>query len=288
MVADHLLYDVEDGVATITLNRPEQFNAVTTEMIADLVRLFDRTDEDDDVRAVIVTGSGRAFCAGADLAGGEGAFDFAGGETQGSEDYLHRDSGGMFTLRVLRSVKPVIAAINGHAVGFGASMTLPMDFRVVADDAKLGFVFGSRGIVTDGAASWFLPKIVGLPRALDWCLTGRVFGPNEALEAGLVRSLHPADQVLEAARGIARSIAEGVAPMSAVFMRQLLWQNAGAETPMSAHRVESKALSVTGRGTDAREGVRAFIEKRPPQWSQRFTQDAPSWFPWVDEERFEQ
>ena len=282
-----MLYEVEDGVATITLNRPEQFNAVTTEMIADLIGLLDRTDEDDDVRAVVVTGSGRAFCAGADLAGGEGAFDFTGGDIQGSEEHRHRDSGGMFTLRVLRSVKPVIAAINGHAVGFGASMTLPMDFRVVADNAKLGFVFGSRGIVTDGAASWFLPKVVGLPRALDWCLTGRVFGPDEALEAGLVRSVHPADQVLEAALAIARSIAADVAPMSAVFMRQLLWRNAGADTPMPAHRVESMALSETGRGTDAREGVRAFIEKRSPQWSQRFTQDVPHWFPWVDEEVFE-
>ena len=188
---------------------------------------------------------------------------------------------------MLRSLKPVIAAINGHAIGFGASMTLPMDFRLVADDAKLGFVFAARGIVPDGASSWFLPKIVGLPQALDWCLTGRRFDAAEALRAGLVRQVLPSSDVLGAATELAHLIRDQVAPVSAVLTRQLLWQNVGASGPMAAHRVESAGIELTGGGADAREGVAAFRDKRVPVWTQRFSQDAPDWFPWAAEESFD-
>lgn len=275
MTQSEVLYEVADGVAVISMNRPEAFNAITPEMITAMIEAFDESDRDDDVRAVVVTGTGRAFCAGADLSAGADTFSFP-------DD--HRDSGGIFTLRVMRSLKPVIAAINGHAIGFGASMVLPMDFRIVAEDAKLGFVFGARGIVPDGASSWFLPKIVGLPTALDWCLTGRRFDADEALRVGLVQQALPASDVMDAAFAIAHSIRDQVAPISAVLTRQLLWQNAGAPDPKAAHAIESAALALTGSGIDAQEGVAAFSERRNPTWRQRFTEDAPDWFPWFSQD----
>ena len=247
-----LIYDVDRGVATITLNRPERLNAFTGTMLGELLEAFDATDADDEVRAVIVTGAGRAFSAGADLGAGGAAFRST---TDIGRGPAPRDTGGQLVLRIFRSLKPVIAAINGSAVGVGASMTLPMDIRVLAEGSKVGFVFAARGIVPDAASSWFLPRIVGINRALEWCLTGRVFSAAEALEGGLVRSVHPAEEVVPVATELAREIAANVAPVSAVITRQLLWQMLGADHPMVAHRVDSLAIYDTGRLADAAEGV---------------------------------
>ena len=276
-----IAYAVADGVATITLNRPDRLNAFNRTMFAELLEAFDATDTDDDVRAVVVTGAGRAFCAGADLEAGGATFDQ--GNQAVATGPAPRDTGGELVLRIFRSLKPVIAAINGPAVGVGASMTLPMDIRVLAEEAKVGFVFAARGIVPDGAASWFLPRVVGINQALEWCLTGRVFPATEALAGGLVRSLHPADQILSVATELAREIAANVAPVSAVITRQLLWQMLGADHPMAAHRIDSQAIFDTGRMADATEGVTAFLEKRPARWSLTPGKDLPAWFPWASE-----
>ena len=275
-----LTYAVADGVATITLNRQERLNAFDRTMCAELLDAFDATDADDGVRAVVVTGAGRAFCAGADLGAGGRTFR---SDIDIGEGPAPRDRGGELVLRIFRSLKPVIAAINGSAVGVGASMTLPMDIRILAEGAKVGFVFAARGIVPDGAASWFLPRIVGINQALEWCLTGRVFPASEALAGGLVRSLHPAEAIVPVATELAREIAANVAPVSAVITRQLLWQMLGADHPMAAHRVDSRAIYDTGRLADAAEGVTAFLEKRPARWTLTPSNDLPDWFPWRPE-----
>lgn len=278
----HLLFDICDGVAVLTLNRPDRLNAVNTEMVLELAAAFDITDHDDDVRAVVLTGAGRAFCAGADLSSDSGAFD------QGhSGSRSGRDTAGVVALRVYRSLKPVIAAINGAAVGFGASLTLPADFRLAADGAKLGFPFGARGIIPDGTSSWFLPRIVGVPRAVDWLLTARMFDSREALESGLVRSLHPAEEVLPAALDLAGVIARDVSPQSAVLTRHLVWSMLGASHPMEAHRFESVGLAHATSGPDAREGVEAFLEKRVPTWPVDVSKRLPNWFPWMKEPPYE-
>lgn len=280
---DAVTYSVDDGVATITLNRPGRLNALNGEMYKGILDAFDGSDSDDNVRAVIVTGAGRAFCAGADLSSGSQTFDYGARDTSGE---AHRDRGGMLVLRIFRSLKPVIAAINGPAVGVGISMTLPMDIRVMSDTARAGFVFGARGIVPDGAASWFLPRIVGINQALEWCLTGRVFTAAEALGGGLVRTVCPPDEVVPTATRLAREIAANVAPVSAVLTRQLLWQMLGAAHPMEAHRIDSRAIQYTGRMADASEGVAAFLEKRPANWSLQPSKDLPEWFPWRPEPPF--
>jgi enoyl-CoA hydratase/carnithine racemase len=276
---DTIIYDVADHVATITLNRPEHLNAFNRPMCDELVACFDKSDADDSVRAVIVTGAGRAFCAGADLAPRDQTF----ATKAHSDGRAERDGGGLVTLRIFRSLKPVIAAINGPAVGVGASMTLPMDIRILADTAKVGFVFAARGIVPDAAASWFLPRIVGINQALEWCLTGRVFRADEALAGGLVRSVHPAGEVLEVATALAREIATNVAPVSAVLTRQLLWQMLGADHPIVAHRLDSQGIADLGRTADCAEGITAFLEKRPAEWSLAPSRDLPAWFPWSSE-----
>jgi enoyl-CoA hydratase/carnithine racemase len=276
-----ILYQVEDRVATITLNRPDRLNAFTTQMARDLLAVFDETDADDEVRAVIVTGAGRSFCAGADLESGGATFDHAREAEDG--DTAARDTGGLVSLRIFRSLKPVIGAINGPAVGVGASMTLPMDVRLMADHTKMGFVFSARGIVPDAAASWFLPRVVGISQAAEWCLTGRVFPATEALAGGLVRSLHPADELLDAAGALGREMATNVAPVSAVITRQLLWRMLGAAHPMEAHRVDSRAIAQTGSMADAVEGVTSFLGKRRPEWKLRPSQDIPDWYPWWEE-----
>jgi enoyl-CoA hydratase/carnithine racemase len=248
-------------------------------MQRELITAIDQADADDDVRAVIVTGAGRGFCAGADLEGGGDTF-------RGGDDAAegHRDGGGQFTLRLFDSRKPVIAAINGPAVGVGATMTLAMDVRLAADDAKLGFVFARRGIVPEACSSWFLPRIVGISRAMEWVATGRVFDAGEALEAGLVRSVHEPDELLPAAYALAREIADNAAPVSVALARQMLWRMLGASSPMEAHRVDSQAMVSRGKSRDVQEGVAAFLEKRPAQFPDQVSTDLPAFFPWWTDE----
>jgi enoyl-CoA hydratase/carnithine racemase len=282
---------VADGIATITLNRPDKLNAFTARMRDELIAAFDATDADDAVRAVIVTGAGRAFCAGADLSSGGQTFDYAARNEAAREEArigdVYRDGGGMVTLRIYRSLKPVIAAVNGAAVGIGLTMQLPMDMRLASTDARFGFVFARRGITPEAASSWFLPKLVGMQTALEWCFTGRVFGAQEALERGLVRSLHAPDELLPAAHALAREIADHSAPVSVALTRQMLWRMAGADHPMVAHRIDSRAIQSRGASADAREGVSAFLDKRPAVYPNKVSTDMPGFFPWWDEPRFE-
>lgn len=277
-----------DGIALITLDRPDQLNAFTSVMQDELIAAFDRTDADDAVRAVVVTGRGRAFCAGADLSFGRQTFDYAARAEQATgrmAGELHRDGGGLVVLRIFASLKPVVAAINGPAVGIGASMTLPMDARLSTPDARIGFVFSRRGLVPDAAASWFLPRVVGVDTALEWCFSGRVFPASEALERRLVRALHPADELVPAARKLARSMVSDSAPVSIALTRQLIWRMLGAADPMDAHRADSRALMTLGASGDVREGVTAFLEKRPARFPLRVSTDLPDiWARWPDKE----
>jgi enoyl-CoA hydratase/carnithine racemase len=278
MEFEEILTQIDDGVLTITLNRPERLNAWTPTMAAELMQAFDLADAEDDVRVVIVTGAGRGFCAGADLARGGETFDWRGRESDGP---VPRDNGGRLTLRVFESTKPVIAAINGPAVGIGATMTLPMDIRLAADSARFGFVFTRRGIVPEACSSWFLPRIVGISRAMEWVATGRVFPAREALEGGLVRSLHPAEGLLEAAHALAREIVEHTAPVSVALARRMLWTMLGAEHPMLAHRADSRGMFLRGQSADAVEGITAFLEKRPAVFPDRVSDGLPDVFPGV-------
>jgi enoyl-CoA hydratase/carnithine racemase len=277
-------YEVADHVATVTLSRPDRLNAFTRTMGHELIAAFDRSDADDDVRAVIVTGAGRGFCAGADLAAGGDTF--AGRRSDDADDLGgNRDLGGEVSLRIFRSLKPVIAAVNGPAVGVGVTMTLPMDIRLASADAKFGFVFARRGIVPEAASSWFLPRVVGISQALEWTFSGRVFGADEALAGRLVRSVHAADALLDAARAIAAEIAEHSAPVSVALTRQMLWRMLGAEHPMSAHRADSRAMLARGGMDDVQEGVASFFEKRAPAFTDSVSRDLPDPFPeWTEPE----
>jgi enoyl-CoA hydratase/carnithine racemase len=282
---EELLYGVEDGVLTITLNRPEKHNAFTPRMLLEMIEAFDRADADDNVRAVVVTGAGRAFCAGADLSGGGGTFD----PSQGSRPETleeHRDGGGLLTLRIYESKKPVIAAINGPAVGVGATMTLPMDVRLASDNARMGFVFTKRGIVPEACSSWFLPRVVGISQAAEWVYTGRIFPAQEALAARLVSRVVPPAELLPAARALAREMAEGTSAMSVALARQLMWKMLGADHPMEAHKIDSKCIYWMGRSPDAAEGVTSFLEKRPPQFKLKPSSDMPEFYPWWTERKF--
>jgi enoyl-CoA hydratase/carnithine racemase len=271
-------YEIADGVLTITLNRPDRLNAWTPTMQRELIEAIDRADADDDVRAIVFTGAGRAFCAGADLEGGGSTFDWREREAGGGGE-VPRDGGGTFTLRLFDCTKPLIAAINGPAVGVGLTMTLAMDVRLAAEDSKMGFVFARRGIVPEACSSWVLPRIVGIGQAMEWVSTGRVFGAQEALAGGLVRSLHPKDEVLGAARALGREIADNTAPVSVALARQLLWTMLGAEHPMEAHRADSRAMLARGQSADAREGVTAFLEKRDAEFPDRVSEGLPAIFP---------
>jgi enoyl-CoA hydratase/carnithine racemase len=273
---EQILSDVVDGILTITMNRPDRLNAWTPTMARELMSAFDRADADDDVRVVIVTGSGRGFCAGADLSSGGDTFD---PRRRGSTDGVPRDTGGKFTLRVFESTKPVIAAINGPAVGVGATMTLPMDIRLAADSARMGFVFARRGIVPEACSSWFLPRLVGISRAMEWVATGRVFDAHEALQAGLVRSVHAGDELLAVARGLAAEIVDNTAPVSVALARRMLWTMLGAEHPMLAHRADSRAMFYRGQSADVVEGVTSFLEKRPPSFTDRVSDGLPDILP---------
>ncbi len=276
MLLEQIATDVESGILTITLNRPERLNAWTETMARELMATFDEADANDDVRVIIVTGAGRGFCAGADLERGGSTFDWREREATGA---VPRDNGGQFTLRVFESTKPVIAAINGPAVGVGATMTLPMDIRLASESARMGFVFARRGIVPEACSSWFLPRVVGISRAMEWVSTGRVFTAAEALDGGLVRSVHPPDELLPAARELAREIVDNAAPVSVALARQMMWRMLGAEHPMIAHRADSRAMFSRGQSADVVEGVTSFLEKRPARFSDRVSDGLPDIMP---------
>jgi enoyl-CoA hydratase/carnithine racemase len=284
-------YAVDGPIATITLARPGQLNAFTYPMIDELLDAIDRVDADDAVRAVIVTGAGRAFSAGTDLSDGAQVFRRDGGadspvRADGSFDYgkeSARDGGGLISLRLFRCLKPVIAAINGPAVGIGATITLPMDIRLASEAARIGFVFSRRGIVPEAASAYFLPRVVGISRALEWCYSGRLLSAAEALEGGLVRKVLPAAELLPAARAIAQEIADTTAPVSIALIRQMMWRGLGYADPMEAHRVDSRGILARGRSGDVSEGVAAFLEKRPARFADRVSTDMPDFFPWWDE-----
>jgi enoyl-CoA hydratase/carnithine racemase len=286
MAYEQITTEVSERVLTITLHRPERLNAWTPTMARELIEAFDRADADDEVRAVIVTGAGRGFCAGADLAGGGETFDYREREDADAGP-VPRDNGGVVVLRMFASTKPIIAAINGPAVGVGATMTLPMDIRLAADDARIGFVFVRRGIVPEACSSWFLPRIVGISRALEWVATGRVFSAQEGLDGGLLRSLHPAGELLDAARDIAREIVEHTAPVSVALARRMMWTMLGAEHPMLAHRADSRGMFYRGQSADATEGITAFLDKRPAQFPERVSDGLPDILPGWTEPGFE-
>jgi len=273
---EQITTDVSDHVLTITLNRPDRLNAFTAEMGDELRAAFDQADADDEVRAVIVTGAGRGFCAGADLERGSETFTKREHE---DPDSIPRDGGGRLTLRIFDCTKPVIAAINGPAVGIGATMTLPMDLRLASESARIGFVFSRRGIVPEACSSWFLPRVVGISRAMEWVATGRVFGADEALQGGLVCSVHSPDELLGAANALAHEIADNAAPVSVALARQMMWRMLGAEHPMIAHRADSRGMYYRGRSADAAEGITSFLEKRPAQFTDRVSDGLPDIMP---------
>ena len=281
--------DVADRIATLTLNRAEKLNAYTPTMMREMIAALDMTDADDAVRAVIVTGSGdRAFCAGADLTPEDGRQVFASGdEVDDLSDEVVRDGGGRLTLRLFQSKKPVIGACNGVAVGVGATMQLPFDMRLASDNARFGFVFARRGIVPEAASSWFLPRIVGLPTALEWCMTGRIFDAASAKEAGLVRSVHPQGELMDAARALAAEIADNTSAVSVAMTRAMLWRLSPTEHPMMAHRVDSRSIYRLSRSKDAKEGIASFLEKRAPEYPNTVSADLPDFYPWWDEPGYE-
>lgn len=280
---EQISLEVSNRIATITLNRPERLNAFTGRMMVELIDALDQTDADDEVRVVVVTGAGRGFCAGADLESGGETFD---AEAQGQGlDKVNRDGGGQFTMRVFESIKPIICAINGPAVGIGITMTLPMDIRFAAESAKIGFVFSRRGISPEAASSWFLPRLVGISQAAEWCYTGRVMTAAEAGAGGLV-TVVPDDELMDRAYGLAAEIAQHSAPVSAAVTRKLLWKGLTFDHPMDAHRADSRAIQELGRGADAKEGVMSFLEKREPEFTMSPSNDMPDLFPWVEDPEF--
>jgi enoyl-CoA hydratase/carnithine racemase len=281
-----ILYEVSDGIATITLNRPDKMNAFTGRMMHEIIAALDITDTDDNVKVVIFTGAGRAFCAGADLSSGGDTFAKGGSDVQ-TKQGVPRDGGGLVSLRIFNSLKPVIGVINGAAVGVGVTMTLPMDFRLASENAKFGFVFAKRGIVPEACSSYFLPRLVGISQATEWVYTGRVFPASEALAGGLVRSVHAPEDLMGVARGIAREIADNTAPVSVAMSRRMLWQMLGASHPMEAHRADSRGIQERGRSADSKEGVVSFLEKRDAVYPDKVSQGLPNIFPnWEEPEFF--
>ena len=279
---EQIRYEVRDGLAILTLNRPEKLNAFTVKMRLEMMSALDMADQDDQVRVLIVTGQGRAFCAGHDMESGQGS-SFA----RDSQDRdSHRDSGGVLTLRLYRMKKPVIAAINGPAVGIGLTMTLPMDFRLASSQARMGFVFARRGIVTEACSNWFLPRLVGMGQALEWSLTGKVFSAEEALAGGLVGRVLPPEELMPAALDLARDMADNCSPASLALIRQLMWSSQGQHHPMASHRLESRCMFHMAHSPDSQEGVQSFLEKRPAQFTMKVSSDLPDFYPWVEEPEF--
>jgi len=295
MTYETIKYEVTDQILTITLNRPDKLNAFNAAMQREMIEAFDAADKDDNIRAIIVTGSGRAFCAGADLSSGADTFDrdarrapvrrLANGHVDYSDPNA-RDGGGQLTLRIFKCLKPVIAAVNGPAVGIGVTMQLAMDIRIASEAARFGFVFSQRGIVPEAASSWFLPRIVGISQALEWCYTGRVFPAQEALAGRLVSKVVAPDELLPAARALAREIATKTAPVSIALIRQMMWRMLGADDPMEAHKVDSRGIYERGRSDDVKEGVMSFLEKRPANFRNNVSKDMPDYFPWWDEREY--
>lgn len=286
-------WDLTDGIATITLARPDRLNAFNGALCRDLLAAFDAADADDAVRAVIITGAGRAFSAGADLHKGADTFaskDDSVVRPDGTINYAGeaaRDYGGRLTLRIFQMMKPVIGAINGAAVGLGATITLPMDIRLASDTARFGFVFGRRGLVPEGASSWFLPRIVGISQALAWCYSGRLVPADEALAGGLVSEVLPPDELLPRARELARDFVDNSAPVSMALIRQMLWRGLGMSHPMEAHRIDSRGILARGRSADALEGVSSFLERRQPEFPDRVSRDMPDYYPWWEEPAYD-
>ena len=279
-----ILYDLEDNVLIITLNRPEILNAFNREMMTEMIDALDKADADDNVRAIIVTGAGRGFCAGADLSAGGNTFNAEARDDR--EDGLHRDGGGRLALRIFECKKPIIAAINAAAVGIGATMTLPMDIRLCSTKAKFGFVFARRGIVPEACSSYFLPRVVGISQALEWCYSGRVFPSDEALAGGLVRSVHEPEDLLTAAKVIAREIADNTSAISVTLIRQMMWKMLGADHPMEAHKIDSRGIYFAGKAADAKEGVESFLEKRAAKFPLKVSEDMPEFYPWWEDRKF--
>jgi enoyl-CoA hydratase/carnithine racemase len=299
MAYETIIYEVSENILTITLNRPEKLNAFTGQMMTEMINAFDRADADDNVRAIIVTGAGRGFCAGADLSAGANTFDPEQREDRperrrarhadGSVDYGDesvRDGGGLLTLRIFDSLKPVIAAVNGPAVGVGLTMQLPMDVRLASENARFGFVFARRGLVPEACSTWFMSRVVGISRALEWTFTGRVFSAQEALEGGLIRAIYKPDALVPAARALAREIADNTSQVSVAITRQMLWKLLGADHPMEAHKIDSRAIYELGRSGDAREGVSSFLQKRAAKFPDRVSKDMPPFFPWWQERKY--
>ncbi|MEQ8556824.1 MAG: crotonase/enoyl-CoA hydratase family protein [Henriciella sp.] len=289
---EQIKLEKENGIAVLTLHRPEKMNAFTGKMMQEMIAAFDETDKDDDVKVVIVTGDGeRAFCAGADLSEGAKTFDYdaraeSGEAGRTDKTDIQRDGGGRVTLRIFESLKPVIGAINGAAVGIGVTMQLPMDIRIASDNARFGFVFNSRGINPEAASSWFLPRLVGISKALEWCYTGRVFPASEALAGGLVSEVVPQADLMSRAKELATEIASKTAPVSNALTRQMMWRMLGASHPMDAHIVDSAAIYERGQSPDAKEGVMSFLEKRPAEYTVPVSSGMPSFFPWWDDPAF--
>lgn len=281
-----ILFNVSDGIATITLNRPDKMNAFTGRMMYEIIEALDHTDANDDVKVVVFTGAGRAYCAGADLSSGGETFAKGGSDVQ-TKQGVPRDGGGLVSLRIFNSLKPVIGAINGAAVGVGVTMTLPMDIRIASDSAKFGFVFAKRGIVPEACSSYFLPRLVGIQQATEWVYTGRVFSAEEALNGRLVRSVHSSDDLLNVAYALAREIADNTAPVSVALSRKMLWRMLGASHPMEAHRADSRGIMERGKSADSKEGVVSFLEKRDAVYPDKVSDGLPDIFPnWEEPEFF--
>jgi enoyl-CoA hydratase/carnithine racemase len=282
-------YEVQGPAAIVTLDRPEKMNAFTRTMMDEIIAAMDEADADDRVRAVVFTGAGeRAFCAGADLTPDGGGHVFSDpNPVSDLSDERVRDGGGRLTLRLFDSKKPLISACNGVAVGVGITMQLPMDIRLASDNARYGFVFARRGIVPEAASSWFLPRIVGLPTALEWCMTGRLFDAAEALDKGLVRSVHPQGELIDAALALVNEIAANTSAVSVAMTRAMLWRLSATEHPMMAHRIDSRAIYRLSRSDDAREGISSFLEKRPPAYPDTVSGDMPDFYPWWEQPGYE-
>jgi enoyl-CoA hydratase/carnithine racemase len=282
MAYQQILTHVKDGILTITLNRPDKLNAFTGTMMNEMIDAFKKAGDDDEVRVIVVTGAGRAFCAGADLSGGASTFDHTGASSSKVDwsDERIRDGGGLLTLAIFECLKPVIAAVNGPAVGVGATMQLAMDIRIASDQARFGFVFSRRGIVPEACSSWFLPKIVGISQALEWCFSGRVFDAQEALNGRLVKEVVKPDELLPRAYALAAEIRDNTSAVSVALIRQMLWRLSALDHPMEAHKIDSRGIYARGSSDDVKEGVMAFLEKRAAKFPQKVSKDMPEYFPW--------